>query len=276
MLGRVPFERLGHLIVVPVRLGGTVETRFVLDTGIGVNLLSEKLAKQAGWISTGQVASGRRMSGQEIRMPLGNLPRIELGGRGWDNVLASPLDMGGFHPALKDLGGFLSLGLFESDPFTIDYQRSEIDLPGPPSSGSSNSEEWEEAPLALERDGASLSAKVDLELPNDRVAHVEIDTGSDSLILHDRYREDFDIRSGAPNVRTIEGKDETGHSNVRHFATVPGRFRVLGTNSIAQQDPPVMFQNIIHDGLLGDDFLKRFRVRFDVERARIGFAPGFR
>lgn len=270
---RVPFERLGHLIVVPVRLAGSIDVPFVFDTGIGVNILSKKFAEQAGMIATAGVVSGRRMSGQEIRMPIGTLPSLQLGDRTWEDLPVAPLDMGGFHPALKDLGGFLSLGPFDSVPFTLHYPEKEIEVPATSPLGSRNSVGYQEVPLAIRRDGPSIAVDLDLELPTGSVAHVEVDTGSDSLILHDRYRAEFDVRPHSANVRTVEGTDETGQPNVRHFATIPGRFRIHGTHQIEQEAPHVMFQSIIYDGLIGDDFLKRFRVSVDVKRARIGFAP---
>ena len=43
----VPFQYLLHLLTVPVRVGDT-ETRFIFDTGIGVNLISDSLARAVG------------------------------------------------------------------------------------------------------------------------------------------------------------------------------------------------------------------------------------
>ncbi len=47
-----------------------------------------------------------------------------------------------------------------------------------------------------------------------------------------------------------------------------------GAGEIAQPDPDVMFQRIIHDGLLGDTFLRRFAVTYDIAGSRLIFTPG--
>jgi hypothetical protein len=61
----VPFQYLMHLLTIPVCVGDT-ETRFVFDTGIGVNLVSDSLAHAVGVAPSGSVFTGRRMSGQEV------------------------------------------------------------------------------------------------------------------------------------------------------------------------------------------------------------------
>jgi hypothetical protein len=42
---------------------------------------------------------------------------------------------------------------------------------------------------------------------------------------------------------------------------------------LAQQDPDVMFQRIIYDGLLGHAFVRMFTVTWDIPGARIVLAP---
>jgi hypothetical protein len=56
---------------VPVRVCDT-ETRFVFDTGIGINLISEGLAAKVGCCPDGSTFTGRRMSGQAVTTPLGS------------------------------------------------------------------------------------------------------------------------------------------------------------------------------------------------------------
>ena len=65
-----------HLVTVPVVVDGSVETRFVLDTGIGLNLCSEALCAAIGRSPNGSTFTGRRMSGQEVTIPLA--PGVEV------------------------------------------------------------------------------------------------------------------------------------------------------------------------------------------------------
>ena len=69
------FSYLAHLVTLPVRVGD-VEARFALDTGIGPTLLGEALAHQVGCAPNGETFTGRRMSGQEVSVPLADAPPI--------------------------------------------------------------------------------------------------------------------------------------------------------------------------------------------------------
>ena len=60
-LAAVPFDYLHHLVTVPVTINGSIESRFVLDSGIGLTLVSASLADTAGCEPTGVTFSGRRM-----------------------------------------------------------------------------------------------------------------------------------------------------------------------------------------------------------------------
>ena len=62
-----PFDYLQHLVTVPVRLNGQ-ERRFVLDSGIGLDLVRDTVE---GVVANGRSFAGRRMSGQEVTSPLG-------------------------------------------------------------------------------------------------------------------------------------------------------------------------------------------------------------
>jgi Aspartyl protease len=269
----IPFGRVGHLLTVPASLPGSIEARFVLDTGIGLNLVSKRLCDQAGTVATTEVSKGRRMSGQEISSSIAILSYLQLGDHSWRDLKVSPLDMAAFHPMLRDLGGFLSLGLFESLPFTIDYVNGVVRLHEDGDRSFVDQAGYEEVPVYLERGGPSVAVHVDIDLPDGSTARVEVDSGSDSLILHERFMAGLGVIPGTSNVRSVEAKDETGYPYVRHFAPVKGEFRLTGAPSIGQADPTVMFQRIIYDGLLGDGFLQRYCVTFDLGRSRIGFAP---
>jgi hypothetical protein len=120
----VPFQYLAHLLTVPV-LAGDVQMRFILDTGIGVNLLSESAAARAGWSATGTTYTGRRMSGQEVRLPIGSVASVRLGDASGEDVPFGVLDIGAA-AGLDGIDGFLSLNFFRSAPVTVDYPASVV------------------------------------------------------------------------------------------------------------------------------------------------------
>ncbi len=108
-----------------------------------------------------------------------------------------------------------------------------------------------------------------LELPSGRVVKMEVDTGSAVVILDDQYMSDCEVAVGDPRIDVRHGVDETGHRYMRRFITINGAVRIPTEPQTTQHTPRVMFQQIIYDGLIGTDFLNRFRYTFDVRRQRL-------
>jgi len=257
----VLFEYLEHLVVLPLTAGG-VETRFVFDSGIGLTLLSESLARRLGCEATGQVFSGRRMSGQEVSVPLAALDSLEVGGYERSGLTVGVFDLG--IPGFEGIDGFLSLDQFADAPVTVDYGSQHVVVGERPSG----------VPVAVrvDRDGPSTAVHMPLDLPSGRTVSVEVDMGSDDLILDERFAAELGVDLDDPAVRKVEGRDETGHDYVRHFTALSGVVRVPTAPELAQRDPGVMFQKIVYDGLVGHSFLRNFAVTFDLPNERLIFS----
>ena len=269
----------GHLFWVPVKVNGQ-ECKFILDTGIGLNLVSQKLAGKLGCPETGETFEGQRMSGQTVEVPLSWYSQLSLGSVEREFVTCGVLDFEGFLPRtgpFEGIEGFLSLRFFQHLPFTIDYERQMLYLETAQSL-ESRLQQGTVVPIEIDDDrGVALAIFAPLTLPGVGTAKVEVDTGSDSLILHERYMPTLGISSDASTVKTVKGKDETDHTFVRYFASGVEESAQLGDAS--QTSRPierVMFQDIIYDGLIGDDFLRRHTVTFDLSHSRmiIGHGPG--
>ena len=126
----VPFTYLAHLVFVPVRVGD-VDAGFVLDTGIGLTLLSERLAREGDCVPNGETFTGQRMSGQEVGVALADGPPITVGALTREAQVVGVLDTSGFPPPLATVGGFLSLAFFDETAFTVDYPRRVVTLESP-------------------------------------------------------------------------------------------------------------------------------------------------
>jgi Aspartyl protease len=250
---RVPFEYLSHLVVVPVALNG-VETQFILDSGIGLTLVRDRAAA----VPTGETFTGKRMSGQAVTLELARAERVEFGGFAVENAEVGLLDMSGFPRELDHIGGFLSLAYFAETPVTVDYPAQTVYVGG--TDGVS-------VEVEVVHDGPAVSVQLPLTLPTGDPVSVEVDMGSDCLILDERF-----AALGAGERRVVEGIDETGHAYTRTFATLPGRIHVTGAPELAQDDVPVMFQKIVYDGLIGTQFLRDYAVTFDVPGSRLVLA----
>jgi len=262
-VSEVGFEYLQHLVTVPASVNG-LDARFVLDSGIGLTLVRAELAQAAGLEATGGSFTGRRMSGQSVTLPLAEAS-VELAGSTREPHEVGILDMSSFPDALAGIGGFLSLAFLTERPLTVDYPRRVV------SYGTSESLRGVSVPVTVERDGPSVTVFMPLTIPGGRSVSVEVDMGSDELILDERFAAETDALVEGDGVRRVEGTDETGHEYTRTFTRLRGPIHPTAAPALAQDDPSVMFQRIIHDGLLGDAFLRRHVVTFDVAEERIVF-----
>jgi predicted aspartyl protease len=265
----VPFQYLAHLLTVPVRVGDT-ETRFIVDTGIGVNLVSDSLARAVGAAPSGLEFSGRRMSGQVVTAPMTTLGSVGLGDTWSRDVPAAIFDLGAM-AGLDGIGGFLSLQYFRSTPVTVDYQARQLVLEDEQSLAR-RAESGFPVRVQVTDDGPATDVHLTVRLPGGRVISVEVDAGSDQLILNHALAAEVGVDLTAERVRKEQGQDETGHAFARYFTTLPGEIALADAPPICQADPDVMFQEIIYDGLIGDQFLRNFTVTYDLPRSRMIFA----
>jgi hypothetical protein len=272
-VGEVAFDYLQHLVTVPVSVAG-VETRFVLDSGIGLTLVRRTLCAELGCRPTGATYTGRRMSGQPVTLPLALAPSLSFAGSTADDVEIGVFDMSGFPPALDHISGFLSLAFFADRAFTVDYPGRTVVV----ETAETLAQRYAAGvalDFAVERDGPALTVFLPMTIPGGRSVSAEVDTGSDvALILDERLAAVTGAALSGEGVRRVEGIDETGHPYVRTFTRLPGAIHPRGAPQLSQPDPEVMFQRIIHDGLVGQAFLRRFAMTFDVPSSRLVLGPG--
>ncbi len=123
----VPFEYVaGHFLVVRVRVADSIDTRFVLDTGIGVNLISDKLCEQLACQRRGS-HTGKRMSGQDVSIPLATLGSIALGDHRATDVQVGTFDFEargfGIDPSIwrsqEDETGYAYTRFFAKEPIAV-------------------------------------------------------------------------------------------------------------------------------------------------------------
>ena len=240
----------------------------MLDTGIGLTVLSESLAGRVGVVADRGTFTGRRMSGQEVRVPLAACPELSLGAFARTDHVVGLLDTSGFPPTLGGVDGFLSLAFFEETPFTVDYAQRAV-VVETAESLRERAKAGVVVPVRLERDGPSLCAFLALAVPGVGTIEVEVDTGSDCLILDARIAPRMGVDLDGPKVRRVEGRDETGNEYTRTFARLRTTVHAAEAASVSQREPEVMFQRIVHDGLVGDAYLRRFVVTYDLPASRM-------
>ena len=263
----VGFDRVQHLVRVPVRVGGD-EYRFLVDTGIGITVVSSALAARADVQPSAETFTGRRMSGQSVETPLVRLPTLAFGDYTVDAHIAGVADLGDIDGP-NGFAGILGPAFFERHVVTTDPVASTLTV----CRRADFAVDGYEIPLEIRRESVSVDPFVQLVLPSGREICVEVDTGSDSLILDTSYLSDCGVDLDSPDVTTRTGTDETGYQWTRHSVSIGGSVHLAAAPETAQQAPRVQFQDIIHDGLVGADYLERYRLSFDVSGARMILAP---
>ncbi len=268
-MAKVPFSIIGtHIMQIPVRVNGK-DVKFLIDTGIGPTVLSENFAEELHLEETG-VMNGKRMSGQELQIPLVRVPSIEVGGIVRTDLEVGVFDTAGFPDILSEIKGILSIGFFKGAVITMDFGSSFLNVAERMSLDATEIR-GVRIPVEVENDGPSVSLYVKVILPGGKTGRFEVDTGSDTLILNSGLMEQLGVSPEGPGLEVFSGIDETGHDYRRYLTEIKGRVSLEGGAEVFQKDPRVVFQDIIYDGLIGHDFLKRYTVSFDIDGAEMIF-----
>jgi predicted aspartyl protease len=295
----IPFQRAGgHLLKIPVTLNGNTHATFILDTGIGINVLSKDLADKLGCAPT-RTYQGSRMSGQTLTVPIAKLPTLTVGNEQSQNVEFGLWDMHsllGKDADLADVQGMLSLKFFENRPFTVDYQAGTVVLESPDSL-KAREKTGQSVPVKLEQDqSTTMTVWVELRLPDEarsdglqqqhhgrhgggggfrsqrRKEHwAEVDTASNVTVLNEKYMNALGVQPGTDKVRREDGKDETGGNYVRYFTKLDSPLVLVADRKVREEKPDVMFQRIVYDALLGNEFLRNYTVTYDLPHRRMIF-----
>jgi Aspartyl protease len=250
------------LLELPVSTGGAEAGQFVLDTGAGITVLSQKLVDKLGGKPAGEF-TGFRLTGERINLHVFVIPELRIGSVTEKNVEVAGWDgLDQFH-----LDGMISLDFFRNRPFTLDFKNSRFIF---------------ESPTTLARRKARATAipvrfddlrgmSLDLFAPfriGSHEAECEVDTGSQGYIVAIRYMALIDITPQSPGVVAHEYTTILGNKGTRYNAPLP---------SITLDDRPeigiapahALFEDIIYDCDVGIDFWKGRIVTFDIPRKQI-------
>lgn len=270
-----PFTYAGrYLIKIPVVVNKSHPTYFIFDTGAGVNLLSRSVCIKFDCKDEGHHV-GHRMSGQKLEIPMSRIDSLIFAGHQETAVPVGVWEMKGFLPPdddCKDIEGFLSLGFFRSTPFTMDYKAKRFLI------------ETDEGlklrrkngfviPIEVVDDGPSVTIFMPLKLSDGSVIRVEIDLGGNILTLNKKLMSKAGADASAKTTEVENKTDETGHSYVRYFSKIRGPISPAAAPQLQQSDLTVMFQEIIYDGLIANDYMKRFTVTYDLANSQIILTP---
>lgn len=268
----VPFDFVGQSWVrVPAQVADGPETKMMIDTGMGVTLLTPEACQRAGCVREGTF-TGHRMSGQAVTMQLARVASLTVAGHRVENAQVAVFESDDvIH---RDLGvvGIAGLGHFRSQALTFDHPAMRVVLETPESLRA-RAANGTPVRVRVKNEGPATDVFLPVEIGPGAVAEMEVDSGSLHMILDDRFLTTLGIDPDAPSVVKKEGRDETGQPFLRRYAPLPREVRVKGAGAPGvPSGTSVMFQKIIHDGLLGQEFLRPHVVTFDVPNAQMIFA----
>ncbi len=271
MAVKVPFRLAGGaqpLILVEARANGIGPFPFILDTGAGMCLLSPDLARWAGVAETGQrTAVG---AAGHLRVGLGRLGRLSVGEAEVPDVaVAITEELEGIGEAVgARIFGDVGYGFLKHFEVTIDYARSRL-IFACPSEASEDREDPEAIPFEIGDERRPLVV-LPVEVNGEGPFRFALDTAASTTVLSLEVKKLVGVAGeralamagGGGKVGGLSGSVESIRVGARSSGpheVVVGPFLAPLSEAIGER----------LDGILGYNFLRRFRIRIDYPGRRL-------
>lgn len=270
----VKFRLVGNRPVIQLSVNGNDERlNFVLDTGSGISVISDKTARKLNIkpITRGGFAKGIGGDGK-FEIVYGFLREVGIGAVRVRNI---PVYIRQFHTTNEEIDGYIGLSLISKFLTTIDYGDLTFMLAKKISESASAEGKDISLPLRLTSSGF-LSGEVKLE-GIDNTFNFIVDTGASVSVISD------DLASMQPvsqflqveKMRVIGSAGVT--EDVRSFMLPRVTF---GQNSRQSITAIALDLDIINEasgfeqaGILGGNFLRNYRLTFDFKNSKVTFIP---
>jgi len=262
---------LGYLPILDARIGGR-DARVLIDTAAGLDLVSRSLAERLELPNEGRLTA-QRCTGEELPLALTTLPTLEVGPLRREGLRVGMTDLLDRLPdEVGSVDAALSLKFFEEQPFTLDYAARTLTLETEESltERGSRASVVQAEPREIEDRTLDLFVPVLVEGEHELV--FEVDTGNSRALISDDWMDRIGISREGEDVRRVDGIDGHGNPFEAWYARV-GSLALQEVPELHQADLEACFKPLIHDGVLGADFLRRFVVTFDVAARNLVLEP---
>ena len=247
----------GGYLYVRVRIADSIEAKLLLDTGAGINTLSESILGRLGARARDAgTHTGTRHNGERVTGRIWTVPSITLGAATKRDVV-----VGGFAPPNAD--GMLSMDFFRDPPFTLDFARGTLTLETAGSTARIAARATA-IPIRLAPNGPhQLDFFVRVCVGDGVAAEAEFDTGAgfNMLMLHPSYMRRLGL---APDDRARGALEYYVHSTFLpelHYCAAP---MVRTTRQF------VGFKDgLIYEGLVGHGAFRDRRLTIDIPNRRM-------
>jgi len=247
----------GGYLYVHVRVADSIDARLLLDTGAGINTLSDAIFQRLGdRARNAGTHTGTRHNGERITGTVWSVPSVILGALRKRDVV-----VGRFAPPTAD--GMLSMDFFRDQPFTLDLHAGTLTLESA-SHLREISSTSPSIPIRLKTNGPfELDFFVRLCIGDSVSAEAEFDTGAgfNMLMLQPAYMQRLGI---SPDPRQRGALEYYVHSTflpTMHYCAAP---------AVRTERQFVGFKDgLIYEGLVGHGAFRDRRLTIDIPGRRM-------
>lgn len=247
---------VGRLVTVEAD-AGSGPAPVLFDTGAGVTALTPESASRAVCTPFGRLV-GWRMSGERVEFQRCGVRTLRID----DYETAHEVyvfDLAAVLPKeLPPLDGILSIASFANRPFTLDLADRILTLETPQSLRERTASATPVAMRLLRGPGGD-----DLTV----LVRVEAETGDLWFLLDSGNLDVIAVSAHALKQMGVSLDDEAARSGKEPFALS------FVLDGIGPVEAPARASDIIYDGALSEDVMRRYAITFDLANARLWFAP---
>ena len=255
-------------ILVSVTINDDIPANFILDTGAGVNVVSQKLFDRIETNTTQKAYfTGFRHDGDRLDGIIYEIPSIAIGDKKLNNALI------GIYPPLDNFGidGLLSLKFFEDKPIKIDYLNSKlIFLDMETLEKQDNQVKILPISLSNHRDIA-LDMSIPVCINDSLIINAEFDTGHGfgPLIMNPYYIESLNLDT-LKSKRQAYTKALSGSTTSDYIFQLP--INIICNNDLLEKQTVIFREDMIYEGLVGSSLFKEGTVIIDVPGKKFIFS----
>jgi predicted aspartyl protease len=272
----VKFTLIKDRPVVQVKVNRADEPlNFVLDTGSGISVISEKTAERLKIKPVARGGQARGFGGDgKFEIVYGFLNRVKIGDLNIKNV---PVYIRRFHSVNESIDGYIGLSLISKFLTTIDYGDSSFTLKKKDLTLSEQFNEKGALALPLRLTSAGfLSGEVQIEGVEASLNFI-VDTGASLSVISDDLANSRELKQFVikEKIRVIGSAGET--SEMPMFVLPRLTF---GKNTRDSITAIALDLDVINEtsgfsqaGILGGNFLKNYRLTFDFQNSKVIFVP---
>jgi hypothetical protein len=270
---RIPFQLSSNLILVPVELNNSATSWFIFDTGADSTVVDTELAKTLGLKSSGKIVGSGSAGTAEATILKGvrlGLPGVEV-----TDLTVAVLKLDFLSTSLgRRVSGIVGNDITKQFTVEIDYGSQVINFYESASYRYSGSGAL--VPLAMKEDLPFVHGRVSL---GNRVVDgtFEIDSGSTGAILFNTpfvKNQGLLALLGKSSTTRIGGVGGTAGASLGRIESISlGKMTIRNPVARFSQATKGDYASAEYDGLIGGEFLRRFKVVLDFPRQTMILEP---